>query len=163
MRTALLTALLLSSPLAVAQDAPAAGTEEGTEGGTEEGTEAGEGEPEGLPPVSLEARIDACSTLTLMAACEVEAQIGLCQLEPCETEFKDGARACKQCVPYAMKPVEPEPVEPEPMLDADEEKKGKKRRRRKKRDCGCSSLDAGFAGMAFSLPLIPLVIRRRIR
>ena len=158
MPTALLAALLLSSPLAMAQDAPTTDAKEGAEEGAE-----GAADQDELPAIDLDLKIESCSKLTLMSPCEVEGQIGLCQLEPCETDFKDGARACKQCVTYALKPTEPEPEEPEPMLDEAEAKKGKKRRRRKKRDCGCSNASANLVGMAFALPLAPLVIRRRRR
>lgn len=158
MRTALLTALLLTAPLALAEDVPEGAEPSGEEVAGEEQVDAN-----GLPLVDMDKKIDACSKTALMQPCEVEGLIGLCQLEPCEAGWKDGARACKQCVPYAKKPEEEAPEEPEPMLDADEEKSkagGKKRRRKKKRDCGCTST-GGAGGLALLVPALPLVLRRR--
>ncbi|TNE84173.1 MAG: hypothetical protein EP330_30600 [Deltaproteobacteria bacterium] len=165
MRTALLTALLLTAPLAMAEDPPPAeGGEAAAEG---EGTEGEEGK-KALPEVDMQEAIAECASKSLMEDCEVGELIGLCQLEPCEAGWKDGARACKQCVPYDFKPEAPPPAEPEPMLaegeegpDAKEGKAGKKGRRRvKKRDCGCNSSSVPVGAFGLSL-LLPLVIRRR--
>ena len=112
MRTALLTALLMTAPLAMGQEDPPP-AEGGEEAAGEEGAEE---EEEALPEVDQQTKVDACAALGLMENCEVEVPDqeglildGLCQLEPCETGWKDGARACKQCVPYQIKPP-PEPV-----------------------------------------------------
>ncbi|MCO4748069.1 MAG: hypothetical protein KC912_24965 [Proteobacteria bacterium] len=160
MRTALLTAFLFLSPLALAQD-DATPEGEGTEAAAEEPGE--EPTDDALPEVDVEKKIEVCRAHGLMDPCEVEGQIGLCQLEPCDRGWKDGApRACKQCVPYAMKPAEePAPAEPEPLATEDEEPKKKKGpRRRKTRDCGCNASAAPVSALALGL-VLPVVARRR--
>lgn len=157
MRTALLTAMLLLSPLAMAEDDVPLVEGEGTEEPAAE-----EEEEEGLPEVDEEKAIEVCKPLRLMEYCEIDALVGLCKLETCQRGWKDGApRACKQCVPHAYKPIEePEPVAEEAAAEVPASDEPKGTRRVKKRDCGCNASASPISALGLAF-MLPIVARRR--
>ena len=170
MRALFFALFLVGAAPALAQDdIPAAAEAPGAaEDGAEVADEAGDAQAEGeekepAPELSLERGMELCKNIPVMSECEDQGWIGLCQLDPCDRGWTDGApRVCKTCVLSRKAPPPPPPEEAaEAKAKVKGKGKGKGKRRVKKRDCGCSASGAGTTAW-LGLGLLPaLMVRRR--